>query len=201
MPSLWLLPSPLLSTFHFHLPLPLPSLHLCHCCHVRCFHRRNCCCHCPLLFRPCTNCHLFTIIVCCSYLLTFLRLYPLGSFECNKLESYPFSWWHACCASRTSWYCWRHQPWRIQQPPGEPGELCSAFPGHSFWIGLVQSLLQDAGMGLYWWGDHYFFQTFRSPLEPQFLGTSSEAFLLQSPFARPLVQPLWLNESVGLLPQ
>jgi hypothetical protein len=32
-------------------------------------------------------------------------------------------------------------------------------------------------------------------------GTSDEAFSRQSPFARPLVQTLWLNESVGLLPQ
>ncbi len=121
MLSLCLLPSPLLSTFHFPLPLPLPSLHLCHCCHVCCFCRRNCCCHCPLLFCPRTNCRLFAIIVCCSYLLTFSRLYSLGSLGCNKLEPYPFSWWwHAHRASCTSWYCWRHQPWSIPLPPGEP---------------------------------------------------------------------------------
>ncbi len=45
-----------------------------------------------------------------------------------------------------------------------------------------------------------FFWTFGSPLEPPFLGTSGEAFSRQSPFARPLVQPLWLNESVGFAP-
>jgi hypothetical protein len=39
------------------------------------------------------------------------------------------------------------------------------------------------------------------PLEAPFLGASGEAFSWQSPFARPLVQTLWLNESVGLLPQ
>jgi hypothetical protein len=34
MPSLWLLLLPLLSMFHFLLPLPSPSFHLCHSCHV-----------------------------------------------------------------------------------------------------------------------------------------------------------------------
>ncbi len=46
-----------------------------------------------------------------------------------------------------------------------------------------------------------FFWTFGSPLEPPFLGASGEAFSWQSPFARPLVQPLLLNDSVRLLPQ
>ncbi len=198
MPSLWLLLSPLLSTFHVPLPLPSPSLHHCHCCHVYCFRQHNCCYHCPLLFCPRTNCRLFAIIVCCSYLLTFTRLYPLGSLGCNKLEPYPFLWWwHTCCALRTSWYCWRHQPWSIPLPPGE---LCSAFAGWSFQIS-VQSCIQNAGRGLSWWGDLYFFGTFGSHLEPPFLGASGEAFSWQSPFARPLVQTLWLNESSGLLPQ
>ncbi len=201
MPSLWLLLSPLLSTFHLPLPLPLPSLHLCHCCHVRCIRRRNCCCHCPLLFRPHTNRRLFAIIVCCSYLLTFPRLYPLWSLGCNKLEPYPWPWWwHACRASRTSWYRWRYQPWSIPQPPGEPAQLCSAFGGHFFQIS-VQPLVQDTGRGLSWWGDLLFFGTYGSPLEPPFLGASGETFSWQSPFARPIMQPLWLNDSVEVLPQ
>ncbi len=45
------------------------------------------------------------------------------------------------------------------------------------------------------------FGTFGSPLEPLFLGTSSEAFSWQSPFAQLLVQTLWLNDSMELLPQ
>ncbi len=189
MPSLWLLLLPLLSTFHFPLPLPLLSLHLCHCCHVRCFCWCNCWFHCPRLLCPRTNHRLFSIIVCCSYLLTFPRLYPLGSLGCNKLEPYPFSWWwHACRALHTSWYHWRHQPWSILLPPGEPGQLSSAFAGHSFQIS-VQSHVQDSRRGLSWWGDLYFFGTFGSPLEPLFLGTSGEAFSWQLPFAWPLVQP------------
>ncbi len=181
--------------------MPTPSFHLCHCCHVHCFCRRNCCCHCPLLFCPHTNHHLFAIIVCCSYLLTFPRLYPLWSLGWNKLEPYPCSWWwHPCRALRTSWYCWRHQPWSILLPPGEPKQLWSAFTGCSFQIS-VQSCVQDAERGLSWWGDLYFFETFGSPLEPPFLGGSGEAFSWQSPFARLLVQPLWLNDSMGLLPQ
>jgi hypothetical protein len=46
-----------------------------------------------------------------------------------------------------------------------------------------------------------FFETFGSPLEPLFLGASDEAFLRQLPFARPHVQPLWLNEGMEVLPQ
>jgi hypothetical protein len=202
MPSLWLLPLPSLSTIHFPLLLPLLSLYLCHCYHVLCFCRCNCCCHCPLFFCPRTDCRLFAIIVWCSYLLTFPRLFTFQSLLCNKLEPDPWPWWwHACRAARTSWYRWRHQPWSIPQPPGEPGELCSAFAGHSFWTCCVQSLGQDPGRGLSWWGDLYFFGTFGSPLEPAFLGASGEAFTWQSPFAQPLVQPLWLNDGVEVLPQ
>ncbi len=85
-------------------------LHLCHCCHARCLCRRNSCCRSPLLFRPRTNHRLFAITVCCSYSLTFPRLYPLGYLGCNKLEPYPWPWWwHACHALHTSWYPWRHQ--------------------------------------------------------------------------------------------
>jgi hypothetical protein len=47
----------------------------------------------------------------------------------------------------------------------------------------------------------YFFGTFGSPLEPPFLGASVEDLPRQLPFAWPLVQTLWLNESMGLLPQ
>ncbi len=202
MLSLWLLLSPSLSTFHFPLPLPLLSIHLCHCCHVLCFCWCNHCCRCPLFFRPRTNCHHFAIIVFCSYLLTFPRLFAFRFLGCDKLEPDPWPWWwHACRAARTSWYHWRHQPWSILQPPGEPGEMCSAFAGHSFWTCCVQSLGQDAGGGLSWWGDLYFFWTFESPLEPLFLGASGEAFSRQLPFARPLIQPLWLNEDVEVLPQ
>jgi hypothetical protein len=48
---------------------------------------------------------------------------------------------------------------------------------------------------------YIFFGTFGSPLEPPFLGASGEAFSRQSLFARPLVQPLWLNEGMEVLPQ
>ncbi len=202
MPSLWLLPLPSLSMFHFPLPLPSPSLHLCHCCHVRCFCQCNHCCRCPLLFCLRTDCRLFAIIICCSYSLSFPRLFAFQSLGCNKLEPDPCAWWwHACRAARTSWYCWRHQPWSIPQPPGEPGELCSAFKGHSFWTCCVQSLVQDAGRGLSWWGDLLFFGTYGSPLETPFLGASGEAFSRQLPFAWSLVQLLWLNEGVEVLPQ
>ncbi len=202
LPSLWLLPLPSLSTFHFPLPLPLPSLHLCHCCHVRCFCQRNCCCRCPLLLCPHTNCHLFAIIVCCSYLLMFPGLFAFQFLRCHKLEPDPCAWWfYACRAMRTSWHRWRHQPWSILQPPGEPGELYSAFAGHSFWTCLVQSLIQDTGRGLSWWGDLLFFGTYGSPLLPPFLSASGEAFSQQLPFAWPLMKPLQLNEGVEMFPQ
>ncbi len=145
--------------------------------------------------------YLPSLYVAC-FLLTFPSLYLLGSLRCDKLESYPCSWWwHACRALCTSWYCWRHQPWSIPQPPGESGEQCSAFAGHSFHILVLQSCVQDAGRGLSWWGDLLFFGTYESPLLPPFLGASGEAFSWQSPFARPIMQPLWLNKSVEVLPQ
>ncbi len=65
---------------------------------------------------------IFAIIVCYSYLLTFPRLFTFKCLGCYKLEPDPFAWWfYTCCAALTSWYHWRHQPWSIPQPPGEPG--------------------------------------------------------------------------------
>ncbi len=201
MPSLWLLLSPSFLTFHFSLPLPLPSLHLCHCCHVCCIRRRNFCCHCPLLFCPPTNCRLFAIIVCCSYLLTFPSLYPLGSLGCNKLEPYPFFMMVTClpCIAhklvllKTSTMKYFAASWRARI-----AVLCICrwlFPNFStIWH-------TRRWKGFFLLGDLYFFGTFGSPLEPPFLGANGEAFSWQSPFVQPLVQTLWLNESVGLLPQ
>jgi hypothetical protein len=186
--------------FHFSLPLPSPSLHLCHCCHVCCFLQRNCCCHCPLLFCPRTNCRLFAIYVCCSYLSTFPRLLPIGIPWMQQARIISMFMTvtrlpcivHKLVLLKTS---------SIPQPPGEPGELCSAFAGHSFWILVQQSLVQDAGRGLSWWGDLLFFGTHGSPLLPPFLGASGEAFSWQLPFTQPLVQPFWLNVGMEVLPQ
>jgi hypothetical protein len=46
-----------------------------------------------------------------------------------------------------------------------------------------------------------FFGIYGFPLLPPFLGTSGEAFSWRLPFVRMLVQPLWLNEDVEVLPQ
>ncbi len=46
-----------------------------------------------------------------------------------------------------------------------------------------------------------FFGSYRSPLLPPLLGASGEAFSRQLPFARMLMQPLWQNEGVEVLPQ